>query len=234
MRGIPQTRWPCRECDGTGCECCGFTGKIYEKSVEELICRSVLDEFGGEDLILHGCGREDVDALMLGPGRPFVFEVKEPVKRRISISSLQRRINKENEKEIAVFCLRYVKKEMVARIKNLKFDKVYRAKLEIEGNISKSELEMALEGLTGAIHQRTPFRVSQRRKDIVRDRRVRCAKIVSFDERLIEVCCESGLYIKELISGDEGRTIPNLSDLLKKDTRVSELDVINMKYPLTH
>ena len=26
VRGIPQTRWPCRNCKGRGCENCSFTG----------------------------------------------------------------------------------------------------------------------------------------------------------------------------------------------------------------
>ena len=27
VRGIPQTRWPCRKCKGKGCEICNYTGK---------------------------------------------------------------------------------------------------------------------------------------------------------------------------------------------------------------
>jgi len=37
LRGIPQTRWPCRKCRGKGCESCNYTGKMYPESVEELI-----------------------------------------------------------------------------------------------------------------------------------------------------------------------------------------------------
>ncbi len=29
VRDIPQTRWPCRECKGKGCERCHNTGKMY-------------------------------------------------------------------------------------------------------------------------------------------------------------------------------------------------------------
>ena len=32
VRGIPQTRWPCRKCKGRGCESCGFTGKQYQRN----------------------------------------------------------------------------------------------------------------------------------------------------------------------------------------------------------
>ena len=30
IRGIPQTKWPCRECHGKGCDYCNYTGKLYE------------------------------------------------------------------------------------------------------------------------------------------------------------------------------------------------------------
>ena len=42
-RGIPQTHWDCRVCRGNGCERCGFTGKQYPDSVEELMGRPVID-----------------------------------------------------------------------------------------------------------------------------------------------------------------------------------------------
>jgi len=39
---------------------------------------------------------------------------------------------------------------------------------------------------------------------------------------------DSGLYIKELISGDGGRTKPSLAGSLGVDAVVAELDVINV------
>ena len=44
----------------------------------------------------------------------------------------------------------------------------------------------------------------------------------------IIVNCEGGLYVKELISGDEGRTNPSLSGLLGIPALVEDLDVINV------
>jgi tRNA pseudouridine synthase 10 len=83
VRGVPQTRWPCRRCMGKGCARCGGTGKMYPTSVEEVIAAEVIRESGGTGHALHGMGREDVDARMLGRGRPFIIEVKEPRRRRI-------------------------------------------------------------------------------------------------------------------------------------------------------
>ena len=78
VRGIPQTKWPCGKCKGKGCEECNFTGKQYRESVEELLSEPILEATNGWQAKFHGAGREDIDVLMLGSGRPFVLEIKEP------------------------------------------------------------------------------------------------------------------------------------------------------------
>jgi tRNA pseudouridine synthase 10 len=40
---------------------------------------------------------------------------------------------------------------------------------------------------------------------------------------------ESGTYIKELISGDDGRTRPSISEMIGVPCKVAELDVIEIK-----
>jgi tRNA pseudouridine synthase 10 len=94
VRGIPQSRWLCRECGGKGCESCNWTGKKYQESVEELIGIPILKVAKGVEIAFHGAGREDVDARMLGSGRPFVLEVKEPRKRFFDLQKLEQTINK--------------------------------------------------------------------------------------------------------------------------------------------
>ena len=39
---------------------------------------------------------------------------------------------------------------------------------------------------------------------------------------------ETGLYIKELITGDQGRTKPNVSEILNNKVKKIELDVIKI------
>src|SRR5262249_9790225 len=74
-REIPQTKGPCRKCRGRGCPECGGTGKVYELTVEEAIAEPFLATGGMQRTKMHGMGREDVDARMLGSGRPFVLEL---------------------------------------------------------------------------------------------------------------------------------------------------------------
>ncbi|MGA7076891.1 MAG: tRNA pseudouridine(54/55) synthase Pus10, partial [Halobacteriota archaeon] len=98
VRGIPQTRWPCRECGGKGCPRCNLTGKTYQESVQELIGTYVLEASLGKDVVFHGAGREDIDARMLGNGRPFVLEVRSPRKRQIDLQQLEHAVNSSQEK----------------------------------------------------------------------------------------------------------------------------------------
>jgi tRNA pseudouridine synthase 10 len=44
----------------------------------------------------------------------------------------------------------------------------------------------------------------------------------------IEIKGEAGLYIKELVTGDDGRTSPSISELLKNPARVESLDVVKI------
>ncbi|KAF5431676.1 tRNA pseudouridine synthase 10 [Candidatus Methanophagaceae archaeon] len=231
LRGIPQTKWFCRECRGRGCKRCNFTGKMYAESVEELIKDSILDEFQGVDMVLHGSGREDIDARMLGSGRPFVVELKEPKLRNVELVMLEAKVKEENTGKLEVTDLQYVNRDMVARVKNAKADKTYRVEVQLNTDVKEAELRDAVAALDGTvIEQQTPTRVVHRRADLVRKRRVNEMKLVHFADGIcgIETKCDGGLYIKELISGDGGRTKPSLSELIGSEAEVKELDVVDV------
>src|SRR5207247_6190230 len=66
---------------------------MYPTSVEEVIANEVLRESGGTGHALHGMGREDVDARMLGRGRPFIIEIKEPRRRHFDLGGAIAGIN---------------------------------------------------------------------------------------------------------------------------------------------
>lgn len=231
VRGIPQTRWPCRECGGEGCEECGFTGKVYPESVDELIAAPLLDAFGAEEAVFHGGGREDVDALMLGSGRPFVMEVKNAKRRSVDLSSLEERINESARGKVEVLGLKYTDGGEVERIKGVRADKVYRLGVSFDDKISEERLKSSLGLITGEIDQQTPSRVLHRRADRVRRRKVYSIEVESFnsDQAVLLVRCEGGLYVKELVSGDGGRTNPSLSKALGTGAEVVEVDVIDVK-----
>jgi len=230
VRGIPQTFWPCRRCRGRGCETCNFTGKQYPESVEELIAAPFLEAAHSTEAHLHGAGREDIDARMLGGGRPFVLEVASPKIRGIDLPSLERRVNGEAADKVSVSGLRFVSRETVALVKEADAQKTYRALVAFEDEIQPDTLTEAVTKLVGTIQQRTPQRVAHRRADRVRERRLLGAEATQLSSRQAELRLrsEGGLYIKELVSGDNDRTNPSLTSTLGIPSRVIELDVVEV------
>jgi tRNA pseudouridine synthase 10 len=112
-RDIPQTKWLCKICNGKGCKRCIYLGKLYNTSVEELIADKILQEAEGDGESFHGCGREDIDVRMLGNGRPFVLEIKNPKKRSLNLRYLTQEINNENINNVEVSCFRFSDKNEI-------------------------------------------------------------------------------------------------------------------------
>ena len=229
VRGIPQTRWPCGYCKGKGCEKCNYTGKKYSTSVEEIIAEPFMEALKGKSEAFHGAGREDIDVRMLGDGRPFVLEIRNPKIRKVNLEEIKEKINRSGMVE--VLNLEYGSKKDVILFKNKPHKKTYLALVECEEEVSDeelSELEKKLENLT--IYQRTPQRVSHRRADLVRIRKVYKVWAERVDPKRfkLKIYCDGGLYIKELISGDEGRTTPSVSEILNKKCVCKELDVLKV------
>ncbi len=231
-RGIPQTKWPCRICRGKGCSSCNYTGKMYETSVEELISKKALKRTKGNDESFHGCGREDIDALMLGSGRPFVLEIKNPKKRTIDLAILTSEINSYTKERVEISNLRFSDRKEIARIKNAEFQKTYYIVIEGEKPIKKEKLKEVAQILQGkTIKQLTPTRVAHRRANKIRERKIYNCELESVEGSIARLTIEtqSGTYIKELVSGDSGRTTPNISEMIGIPCKVKELDVIEIK-----
>ena len=230
VRGIPQTKWPCGKCKGRGCEECNFTGKQYPCSVEELISEHILKATNGYEAKFHGAGREDIDVLMLGSGRPFVLEIKEPKIRKIDLNKLETEINEINQGKTQYHNLKFTHRNRKAEIKVSSPDayKVYNALVECDGAYDVEKLSKLSQ--LGEIHQQTPIRVSHRRADKVRIKHVLDLSCEVIDETHFEMTIktEGGLYIKELISGDEGRSQPNVADKLGVKAICKQLDVIEV------
>jgi tRNA pseudouridine synthase 10 len=230
-RTIPQTRWPCRKCQGKGCDHCGGTGKMYQESVEELIRPAFMEAARSEETAMHGMGREDIDARMLGNGRPFVLELKHPRIRRFDLESLARGTNEAAGGRVEISGLRMSSKEEVRRIKDAEAEKSYRVVVEFPEDVDSTKLKKAVGSLRQSpIEQRTPNRVSHRRADKVRSRTVIDSELESLEGRraTIRIRAASGTYIKELMHGDEGGTSPSLAALLGTKVSVVQLDVIGI------
>lgn len=229
-RGIPQTKWPCTKCKGKGCEVCNHTGKQYPESVEELISEHVLKLTKGREAKFHGAGREDIDVLMLGSGRPFVLEIKEPKIRNLDLKQLEEDVNKINEGKTSYHNLHLCERGRKAEIKQSSPDayKIYNALVVCDQPFDEDKLEKLIK--LDEIHQQTPLRVLRRRADKVRIKHVLDLSYEIIDEKTfnMRIKTEGGLYIKELISGDEGRSNPNVGEILGVSAKCAQLDVIEV------
>ncbi|OUJ19380.1 tRNA U54 and U55 pseudouridine synthase Pus10 [Methanonatronarchaeum thermophilum] len=235
VRGIPQTEWYCPVCRGEGCMRCDGEGSLYEKSIEKTIAKPILKQTKGTEAIFHGAGREDVDVKMLGNGRPFVMEIKNPKKREINHKEIMETINQKHGDKIEVKKIQPTNRNKIKEIKEARAPKSYRAKINAKpkGNkITKQQLKKALKQLEGqTIEQETPRRIS-RRPEKTRKRKILETELLeqTNEHYIIKIKTEAGAYVKEIISGDKGKTTPSLAELLKKDIKCLELDVINVHY----
>lgn len=208
VRGIPQTKW-----------------HQYPVTIEDIIAKPIMNAAGGTGHALHGAGREDIDARCLA-WRPFVFEVETPKKRSLPLRAIQAAINKS--KKIQVRGLRFSTKQEVRDTKAMRPEKTYRVLVTTKRVLERKDIT-ALAGLAGVVQQKTPSRVLHRRADLVRKRHVKTitGKLAGKKTAELMIRGEAGLYIKELVTGDGGRTHPSVAELWGP-VLVKELDVITI------
>lgn len=237
-RDLPQTVFFCPECKGhprrrKKCQRCEGFGKLSRESVQELIGWVAGKFFGTRKNRFHGAGREDIDVRMLGEGRPFVLEMVGPRTFDPDLAELEAEINRRNEGRLEVLGLHWTEKTRVAAIKETAHAKEYEALLEADGPVDPARAGAWL-GKRIEVRQRTPGRVSHRRADL---ERARWVELTSF-ERDPEPCSteasrwrvrlrtQHGTYVKEVLSGEGGNTVPSLADALGVPCRCIELDVV--------
>ncbi len=245
-RELPQTHWHCPECRGRGihyktheiCKICHGTGDLHASSIEDLIGEQILKVTYGEKALLHGAGREDLDARCLGTGRPFIMEIKKSRKRQIDLDKLQSSINSMYGSQIYVekFFISS-KKAIVDYKKGSEFsEKSYNALVYLEQPISLQYFQEKLKIVQSkmvnqVINQRTPLRVVHRRADKTREKKIFeiTGKYVDSRHSFFSIRAQGGTYIKELISGDNFRTSPSIAGIFDLVMTCVELDVINIQ-----
>ncbi len=227
-RKISSSHWEHMACKGRGCPGCNFKGYLAEGSVGEIIGRPCQEAAGGLEYYFHAMGREDLDARMLGTGRPFVVEVAQPKRRSLDLGELRESINRKGQGRAEVAGPLYaVDASAVRVVKETEAEKSYYAFVATAQPLP-SDTPRRVASLAGCVvEQETPTRVRHRRSCRLRKRKVLRSNCTVLDARTFiwEVRAEAGTYIKELATGDGGRTRPSLSDLLGVPAAVVELDV---------
>jgi len=126
---------------------------------------------------------------------------------------------------------------MVSKLKALAefARKTYRAVVTFKEPVTQEDAALLEEVFSGVqIKQRTPVRVLHRRADKVRIKTIYSLKAEKTGERelTITISCQGGLYVKELIHGDSGRTEPSIAGVLGKEVESISLDVIDIEEKL--
>ena len=233
-REIPQSKWPCRRCHGAGCESCGGTGRRYMRTVEELVAAPILAAARANGTKMHAVGREDVDARMLGRGRPFVLELGDPHVRSFDLAPIQEELNRSLKDEVGLEDLRFADKALMRIVTSISPDKSYCAVVDCLVPAARAGFERITGLGQTVVRQETPRRVLHRRPNRIRERVIRsCSVELPPDEDpvrrfVITLRVQSGTYIKEFISGDEGRTAPSVAQLLAVPCECAELDVLEV------
>ncbi|MEM3545404.1 MAG: tRNA pseudouridine(54/55) synthase Pus10 [Nitrososphaerota archaeon] len=233
-KDIPQTPWLCRECWGRGCIKCNYSGREYPESISELIGGPAVEYFEAVDFKFHGAGREDVDAVVLGSGRPFVLELKHPRKRFLELKILEEKINREAAGKIEVQDLRYSSRRELRILKTSSplVSKTYEATVEFENEVDEENLRKITTDMNNiVVEQWTPTRVLKRRADKLRRKKLYYVEAEKIGPKIVKfrIKAQGGLYVKELIDGDNGRTRPNVMELLGNKPIMIQLSVLDVE-----
>lgn len=236
VRDLPQTVFFCPDCKGhprrrKKCARCGGFGKLTRESVQELVGWVAGKAFGTRKNRFHGAGREDVDVRMLGTGRPFVLELVDPKVLEVDLAELEAEINRRNEGRIEIHGLHWTERTRVQAIKETPHAKEYEALVEIEGRPAPARLAQLL-GRRIDVVQHTPERVAHRRADKDRQRWIEILTLEELTEHegvwRVLLRTQHGTYVKEVLSGEDGKTEPSLASLLALPCRCRQLDVVSI------
>ncbi len=204
----------------------------------ELALTPLADLLSGSRVVLHAAGREDADVRMLGAGRPCVAEIKEARVRYFDLEELNSIVRKSSGGLVDITFIGRAMRKDVRRIKEEaeKHIKVYKALVVVERNVEEHDIAKLEQFFQRrVVRQRTPRRVRHRRADVVREKIVYEVKAKRLAGNVIEalIVADAGLYIKELVDGDDGDTSPSFAELLGSRAYCAELDVvyISPQYP---
>ncbi len=226
-RAYCQHLWVCGNCRGRGCNKCEGKGENYP-SVEGAIKSAFGPIFGASDVHLHASGREDVDVIMEGNGRPCVIEIVHPTKRNGDMNAAAASLSAAHPIELS--SLSICSPSFVESVCTSHFEKTYRVWIDAGREVKKEELSAIVSSAPITLHQRTPARVAQRRADLVRKRRVLEISCLEHKSNLftLDLRTDAGTYIKEFVHGDNGRTVPSISSILSSPSTCKQLNVIHI------
>jgi len=213
--GIKQKMELCAFCRGPGCAKCGQTGLERKQSVEAQL-RKRLETFSGTGkMTFTWIGSEDEASRVFPPGRPFVVELKNPVKRDLP----RRFVCRFRGSQVSV------SKGKLLPSRPLRLPS-FRFRTEIKCRMAAEVDEV----LVGDVRRR--FRRSAVRFDRPHNRpttkMVYSASAEKHGRKLVlDVVMDGGLPVKRFVSGE--LVSPSVSEVLKTEVRCRTFDICEVK-----
>ncbi len=213
--GVSQKRELCPHCSSAGCKKCRQTGFEQKPSVEDLV-RKKLGRFSGSDrMTFTWLGSEDRDSRVFQPGRPFVTEVKNPMKR----SFPKRFAARFGGGQVSVSAGRVLPSKPV-RLPSFRF------RTEISATAASKVAAESLEELRSTFrkavvrferpHDRPTFKTVYKALAKARGKKL-----------LIDAELDGGLPVKRFVSGE--LVSPSVSEVLKTEVRCRRFDICEVK-----
>ncbi len=141
-------------------------------------------------------------------------------------------MNAQGKGKVQVSDLQFADKDVVRKLKKGEStQKEYRLILEFENRIATKDLRFLEKSLSNTlVKQQTPLRVMHRRADLTREKYIYEVNVkkMSLQKAEMRIRCQGGLYVKELVTGDDGRTVPSVSEILKNKAKPLKLDVLSV------
>jgi len=211
-RGFSQKQKSCDNCLGKGCRTCNFHGIAEFDSVEGVISKLIFKKFGGTTTKFTWIGGEDKSSLVLGSGRPFFVKIKNPNKRKSSLS------------DVTINSIKLHKMKLVYESpkKSTKFNSTIKANISTKSHIESKNLKK-LKDLTSL-----PVIVYEKSGKCTEKKifKINYKKISKNQFHLI-IKTEGGLPIKRFVIGDD--VAPNISKILETLCECQEFDFLEIQ-----
>ena len=210
-RGYAQKQQSCGNCSGMGCRVCDFHGISEFESIEGVISKLLFKKFGGTTTKFTWIGGEDKSSLVLGSGRPFFVKIKNPSKRKSTLSD-------EKFDSVSIFNLKLVD---TFPKKPLNFYSRIKIKISTKSQINSKKLKK-LKDLTNCpivIYEKSGKRYEKNIFDLK-------YKKNSNNLFTIIMSAEGGFPVKKFVIGDD--ISPNISSLLDNSCVAQEFDFLDI------
>ena len=159
------------------------------------------------------------------------MEFQNPKEPEIDLAALEAEINRRNEGRLEIEGLCWSDRTRVRELKETPHAKDYQIRVR---SVTPLDLDLCMEraGERIQVEQRTPNRVAHRRADKTRERWIEVMGIgvceEGMDEYSVRLRTEHGTYVKEVVTGEDGRSKPSLSELFGVRCECVELDVLEI------